>query len=134
VSERKKIEEECNKTGDFTPLQLFVKYNATIGINPNLINMIFKDAEDINPESHDVIYARLIRGMLKSAVKGDGLEPDLRRMMNNIQFWIDCKNTDQIIEDGGEHNTETHDFSDYFYMHPIPYRDEQGYYLNEDLE
>lgn len=48
--------------------------------------------------------------MLKSAVKGDGLEPDLRRMMNNIQFWIDCKNTDQIIEDGGEHNTETHDF------------------------
>ena len=134
MSERKKIEEECNKTGDFTPLQLFVKYNATIGINPNLINMIFKDAEDINPESHDVIYARLIRGMLKSAVKGDGLEPDLRRMMNNIQFWIDCKNTDQIIEDGGEHNTETHDFSDYFYMHPIPYRDEQGYYLNEDLE
>lgn len=134
VSERKKIEEECNKTGDFTPLQLFVKYNSTIGINPNLINMIFKDAEDINPESHDVIYARLIRGMLKSAVKGDGLEPDLRRMMNNIQFWIDCKNTDQIIEDGGEHNTETHDFSDYFYMHPIPYRDEQGYYLNEDLE
>ena len=134
VSERKKIEEECNKTGDFTPLQLFVKYNATIGINPNLINMIFRDAEDINPESHDVIYARLIRGMLKSAVKGDGLEPDLRRMMNNIQFWIDCKNTDQIIEDGGEHNTETHDFSDYFYMHPIPYRDEQGYYLNEDLE
>ena len=133
-SERKKIEEECNKTGDFTPLQLFVKYNATIGINPNLINMIFKDAEDINPESHDVIYARLIRGMLKSAVKGDGLEPDLRRMMNNIQFWIDCKNTDQIIEDGGEHNTETHDFSDYFYMHSIPYRDEQGYYLNEDLE
>lgn len=96
--------------------------------------MIFKDAEDINPESHDVIYARLIRGMLKSAVKGNGLEPDLRRMMNNIQFWIDCKNTDQIIEDGGEHNTETHDFSDYFYMHPIPYRDEQGYYLNEDLE
>ena len=134
MSERKKIEEECNKTGDFTPLQLFVKYNSTIGINPNLINMIFKDAEDINPESHDVIYARLIRGMLKSAVKGDGLEPDLRRMMNNIQFWIDCKNTDQIIEDGGEHNTETHDFSDYFYMHPIPYRDEQGYYLNEDLE
>lgn len=134
MSERKRIEEECNKTGDFTPLQLFVKYNSTIGINPNLINMIFKDAEDINPESHDVIYARLIRGMLKSAVKGDGLEPDLRRMMNNIQFWIDCKNTDQIIEDGGEHNTETHDFSDYFYTHPIPYRDEQGYYLNEDLE
>ena len=134
MSERKRIEEECNKTGDFTPLQLFVKYNSTIGINPNLINMIFKDAEDINPESHDVIYARLIRGMLKSAVKGNGLEPDLRRMMNNIQFWIDCKNTDQIIEDGGEHNTETHDFSDYFYMHPIPYRDEQGYYLNEDLE
>ena len=134
MSERKKIEEECNKTGDFTPLQLFVKYNSTIGINPNLINMIFQDAEDINPESHDVIYARLIRGMLKSAVKGDGLEPDLRRMMNNIQFWIDCKNTDQIIEDGGEHNTETHDFSDYFYMHPVPYRDEQGYYLNEDLE
>lgn len=131
--ERKRIEQECDKTGDYTPLSLFVKYNSEIGINPNLMELVFSKKNIITPETHDVVYARLIRGMLKSSVKGVGLEPDLKRMMNNIQFWIDCKNTDQIIEDGGESNTKAKDFLDYFDMSPVLYKDEQGHYLDNDL-
>lgn len=131
--ERKRIEQECNQTGDYTPLSLFVKYNSEIGINPDLMKLVFSKKNIITPETHDVVYARLIRGMLKSSVKGVGLEPDLKRMMNNIQFWIDCKNTDQIIEDGGESNTKAKDFLDYFDMTPVLYKDEQGYYLDNDL-
>ena len=131
--ERKRIEQECDNTGDYTPLSLFVKYNSEIGINPNLMELVFSKKNVITPETHDVVYARLIRGMLKSSVKGVGLEPDLKRMMNNIQFWIDCKNTDQIIEDGGESNTKAKDFLDYFDMSPVLYKDEQGHYLDNDL-
>ena len=131
--ERKRIEQECDNTGDYTPLSLFVKYNSEIGINPNLMELVFSKKNIITPETHDVVYARLIRGMLKSSVKGVGLEPDLKRMMNNIQFWIDCKNTDQIIEDGGESNTKARDFLDYFDMSPVLYKDEQGHYLDNDL-
>lgn len=133
MSERNKIEQECVNTGDYTPLQLFIKYNSSVGINPNLINIVFHKQQDVSPESHDVTYARLIRGMLKSTVKGSGLEPDLKRMLNNIQFWIDCKNTDQVIEDGGEKQSDVANFSDYFSMQPVLYKDEYGYYLDENL-
>lgn len=131
--ERDRIEQECKQTGDNTPLNLFLKYNSYVGINPNLINLVFEKVEYPEAEDYDVTYARLVRGMLKASVKDVGLEPDLKRMMNNIHFWLDCKNTDQIIEDGGKHNTKTHKFHEFFEFQPILYKDEYGYYLDEDL-
>lgn len=115
---------------------IFLKYNADVAINPKLLEMFFGESKNLDAiESKQALVARIQRSMLKTVVSGDMLVPNLKLVANNIRFFIDCKNSDQTIEDCGQRGDMLRDynFDDYIEMSPVLYTNANGEYLDNDL-
>lgn len=77
----------------------FVRYNSRFGINPNFLAQTLGKYGSSDAYAA-AIHAKLLRSSLQSLVKSKrGYTRDLAVQENNPQFWIECKKTDQIIED-----------------------------------
>ena len=111
--------------------EIFVKYNSSYGINPKLLDMVFSGTTD-GKEPADVTRARIQRSMIKQTLKGDTLVPELKRVANNIRFFIDCKRIDELIDKRGARN-KANDFDQYFVMSPVLYKTSDGRYLDADF-
>lgn len=114
-------------------LAIFLKYNSREGIHPELLKMMFGGENVDRLEFGDMTLARIQRGMLKQTVSGTSLVPDLKRVANNIQFFIDCKKVDQLIENEGEKTTVDDKFKDYLTTYPVLYITAEGKYLDKDM-
>lgn len=114
-------------------MAIFLKYNSKDGINPELLKMVFGEGTTDDIEFGNVTLARIQRGMLKQTVSGDTLVPNLKKVANNIQFFIDCKKIDQLIEDEGEHKPLQDDFNAYFATNPVLYMTDDGKYLDHNF-
>lgn len=112
---------------------IFLKYNATWQINPKLLEKVFPGVKPFL-EGNNVDLARMQRGMLKCVVNGDGLVPQLERVRDNIQFFISCKHSDEIIEEDGLHSKIDGElFDEYLSMEPVLYTTKDGEWLDKDF-
>lgn len=111
----------------------FIKYNATFGINPNFIDQTIGMFEKVPENSIPLVKARILKAANESLLKTTkGMTRDFRRMENNIQFWLKCKEIDQIIEDNKVKQSK--DFADAysrnFYNKMLYYQDINGNYFD----
>ena len=106
----------------------FIQYNSKIGINPNLIAQTIGQFGSSDAYA-EAIHAKLLRSSLQRLVQSkQGYTRDLSKQEDNPQFWIDCKTTDQIIEDNRTKRGKDFAlmFSNTFSNDLIIYRDEYG--------
>lgn len=133
--ERQKVYDECAKTGDFTKLDKFLKYNSTVNVNPNFTAQTIGRFKDLiravrEGESADVVRVRMNKAALDRYVKGDGgIEKDLSSKERNFAFWGMQKEIDQFLEDYGERVRDP-EFAKMlqaeYRSKQIPYRDAYG--------
>lgn len=108
-AQQKGDQDEINKIQ--RKLELFVKYNSSYQIDPELTLRDNKQFDSIvfngNPGlsnddlmNYGILREKLMRGMIKSIVKQRGnIEPNLDNIKNNLFFFKKCKEIDQAIAD-----------------------------------
>lgn len=134
-AEYEKIKEEADRTGNQTLITDFFKYNSSFGINPDFIEQTigqFPKTVDYDQES---IHAKLIKKSLQNLVKTkNGYSRDLEKMENSPSFWLDCKHTDQIIEEN--RIKQSQEFAETirkdFVFEEILYRDANGFAIDSN--
>lgn len=135
--EYNKIKAECDKTNDYSKLNWFLRFNSTYGINQTFLDQTLGQYEiDRSAEPTAVLKARTIRAALRKIVRSpDGrYTRDLMKMVNSPSFWIDCRNTDETIEQGRTEAEKefAEEFKDNFITEEILYQDAQGMYMDKD--
>lgn len=133
--EAKRIEEECKQSGDNTKLYNFYKYNSTYGTNPDFIQQtIGQFEEEFENESVIVTRAKQIKSALQKLVRtNNNYYRNLSKFENNANFFVECAQTDQIIEDNRTKKTEefAEIMSQNFTFQEIYYRDPRGFFLDK---
>lgn len=133
--EYNKILEEAKNTNNPNLIYDFFKYNSRFGIHPDFIKQTlgaFSYTESLDPIS---IHSKLLKRALQNLIKtSTGYTRDLQKMENNPSFWLDCKHTDQYIENGKIKQNK--DFADMlnqnFEFQEILYRDANGFAIDSN--
>jgi hypothetical protein len=134
-AEYNKVLNEANQTNNPQLVTDFFKYNAQLGINPDFMEQTIGMFPMYKSGDQLAIHAELLRSALQSLVKTQkGYTRDLQKMENNPSFWLDCKRTDQIIEDTRIKQSQAfaQTFNDNFIFEEILYRDAQGFAIDSN--
>lgn len=114
----------------------FMKYNTTYEINPAFIRQVL--GNDVDPDIKARLYrAKMKRSALRALVKNKDTRPiltrDLEKFTGNMNFWLQCKEVDEMIE--ATRTKKDIDFAlrfaDNFSMDLIPYIDPSGRMLDK---
>jgi hypothetical protein len=118
----------------------FVKYNSHVGINPDFIKQTVGDMRSAKTDTDTSFRGKLLRASLQGMVNNPHIfGRELQKMVNNPLFWLQCKTSDQAIEDAndpdnvsGWDKSQVEAFQENFYQKDILYVDEYGYYIDEN--
>lgn len=120
-SEHEKIRLECEKTGDFTPLIAFERFNQEWKIDPAYIEHAFSmlNKSTVEPRGYQSKYIRQILKRITSnkalpkwnPITGTYEAPDAMSILyrnlsqydDNPRFWIECKASDEVLEETTHH-------------------------------
>lgn len=124
---------EATSTGNQQLLDDFVKYNTRYGINPNFMFQTIGQWAKNAPQSVQEVYAQIMKASLSRLTSKEGtLDKDVERFENNPMFWLQCKQMDEILEQGRV--TSDPDFvkmfTDNFYIKQTLYTDSNGNYID----
>lgn len=130
-----KIIKEAQDTNNPQLYHDFIKYNSQYGINPDFIEQTIGSFNQIESSDPASIHAKLLKRSLQNLVKTrNGYTRDLRKMEDCPTFWLDCKHTDQIIEDCRvKQDSEFAEMmEENFSFQSILYRDEFGFAIDSN--
>lgn len=133
--EYNKVVAEANRTGNQRLVSDFFKYNAQFGINPDFIEQTLGQFPQVEDSDQATIHAKLLKRSLQNLVKTQkGYTRDLEKMENSPSFWLDCKHTDQIIEEGRTPQSKefAEMFEENFIFEEILYRDANGFAIDSN--
>lgn len=128
-----RVVEEANRTGNQRLIFDFFKYNSQLGINPAFVEQTLGQFPQVEDYDQATIHAKLLKTSLQNLVKTQkGYTRDLEKMENQPSFWLDCKHTDQIIEDGKTPQSKefAEMFEENFTFEEILYRDANGFTID----
>ena len=128
-----RVVEEANRTGNQRLIFDFFKYNSQLGINPAFVEQTLGQFPQVEDDDQATIHAKLLKTSLQNLVKTQkGYTRDLEKMENQPSFWLDCKHTDQIIEDGKTPQSKefAEMFEENFTFEEILYRDANGFTID----
>lgn len=132
--ELSEIEAEAASTGNPKLLQDFIRYNATININPDYIKQTIGGLNAVPQSDADVIRAQLTREALRNlvSVKTDYTR-DLQKMLRRPMFFKNFRDQDEIIENNKDTSGDkdfAEAFEESFYQADLLYVDTYGFYAD----
>ena len=116
----------------------FIKYNASVGINPDYIEQTVGSFASMTEDTDFSFRGRILRKALQDMVKSQNYSRELQKMENNPLFWLQCKASDQAIENArkpkqsGWDHAQVKAFEESFYDREILYTDSNGFYIDEN--
>lgn len=130
-AERNFILSEAQKTGDYSKLQKFDKYNSEYRIDPRYVKLYTDQLSKLNVWYS--VYAQYVKSSLLHLIKQpNSIERDIRKVENIPGFWTQLKTADTFISAAAIPQHTQIKFEQMFDMVPQPYRDSQGRVVRKD--
>lgn len=133
------IKQESQSTNNPRLLTDFVRYNSSIGINPDYIRQTVGDMYSGKYDTDLSFRGKILRAVLQDMVKNPRIfGRQLDKMIHNPLFWLHCKASDQAVEDNnvpdnksGWDKAKVEEFENSFYQKDILYVDPNGFYIDD---
>ena len=134
------IKQESIRTNNPKLYNDFIKYNSRIGINPDFIKQTVGDMKSGKTDTDTSLRGKLLRASLQGMVSNPRMfGRELKKMENNPLFWLQCKASDQAIEDANDPDNKSgwdkdkvEAFQENFYQRDLLYVDEYGFFIDEN--
>lgn len=117
----------------------FLRFNASVGINPDYIEQTVGDLKSTREDGDLSLRGKLMKASLQDMVKSQlQYTRNLKEKENDPLFWLRCKSADQAIQDGKEEGAggwskdKVEAFQDNFYDRDILYVDDNNFYIDEN--
>lgn len=135
-----KVKQEATQKNNPRIYDDFVRYNSKVGINPDYIRQTVGDLKSLSSDTDISFRGKLMRASLQAMVSNPRIfGRELQKMAKNPLFWLQCKMSDQAIEDArdpdntsGWTKDKVEEYKKSFYQRDILYVDEYGFYIDEN--
>lgn len=139
-AELAEVQNRANSTGNPGLVDTFLKYNAKVGINPDYIEQTIGSLRSSKKDTDTSFRGKLLRASLQGMVNNPMIfGRELQKMINNPLFWLQCKASDQAIEDANTPDNTSgwtkdmvEEYQKSFYQKDILYKDAYGFYSDEN--